>query len=74
MPLIVKRENGSIDWAYDDAMRVLIRIPSAAFYANLEFAGIVPPHGSAGDCDTGFVQWLAGQVRAVGGTVYEPAQ
>lgn len=75
VPLIVKRENGVVDWAWDDAMRVMIRIPSQNYYLNLQFAGVIDVgHGAADACDSGFIDWFKGQVLGAGGTVYEPAQ
>lgn len=75
MPLIVKRENGQVDWAWDDAMRVLIRIPTANYYANLQFAGVIDTdHGTADSCDSAFIEWYRGQVIGAGGTVFEPPQ
>jgi len=75
MPLIVKRENGAVDWAWDDAMRVMIRIPTEDYYKNLQFAGVIDTaHGAAPSCDTEFVNWFKGQVIGAGGTVFEPQQ
>lgn len=75
MPLIVKRENGVVDWAWDDAMRVMIRIPTQNYYLNLQFAGVIDTdHGAAEACDTDFINWFKGQVRGAGGLVYEPAE
>jgi hypothetical protein len=75
MPLIVKRENGAVDWAWDDAMRVMIRIPTENYYRNLEYAGVIDTaHTTAPSCDTPFIDWFKGQVLGAGGTVYEPAQ
>lgn len=73
MPLIVKRENGVVDWAWDDAMRILIRIPTENYYKNLQFAGVIDTgHGDAETCDSGFISWFKGVVAGAGGTVYEP--
>jgi len=73
MPLIVKRENGAVDWAWDDAMRILIRIPTADYYANLQFAEVIDvDHGTAPECDSAFIDWYKGQVIGAGGTVFEP--
>ena len=75
MPLIVKRQNGVVDWAWDDAMRVMIRIPSQNYDSNLQFAGVIDTgHGAAESCDDGFIDWFKGQVLGAGGTVYEPAE
>ena len=75
MPLIVKRENGVVDWAWDDTMRVMIRVPTENYYKNLQFAGVIDTdHGAADACDSGFIEWFKGQVLGAGGTVYEPAQ
>lgn len=75
MPLIVKRENGAVDWAWDDAMRILIRIPTENYYKNLQYAGVIDTdHGAAESCDTPFIEWFKGTVLGAGGTVFEPSQ
>ena len=75
MPLVVKRENGSVDWAWSTDLSVMIRIPTENFYKNLQFAGVIETdHGAAEPCDSEFVSWFRGQVLGAGGTVYEPAQ
>lgn len=75
LPLIVKRENGVVDWCWDEAMQIMIRIPTENFYRNLEFAGVIGiGHGQAPSCDTGFINWFKGVVSNAGGTVWEPAE
>ena len=75
MALIVKRENGYIDWAWSDDMRLMIRIPNEDYYKNLQFAGVIDTgHGEADACDSGFISRFKGVVRDAGGIVYEPAQ
>ena len=73
--LIVKRENGAVDWAWSDDMRLLMRIPTENYYKNLEFAGVIDVgHGSAPSCDSAFIDWFKGVVAGAGGTIFEPAQ
>jgi len=75
MPLIVKRENGAVDWAWSDDLSLLIRIPTEDYYRNLQYLGIVDvDHGAAETCETNIIEWLKGQVVGAGGTVFEPPQ
>lgn len=73
--LIVKRENGVVDWAWTDDLSFMLRIPSQNYYLNLQFAGtITVEYGTAESCDTGFIDWMKGQVAGAGGQIFEPAQ
>lgn len=75
LPLIVKRLDGVVDYAWADDMSFIVRIPSQAFYQNLEFAGVIAiGHGQAPSCDQGFINWFEGCVNSRGGTVWHPEQ
>lgn len=76
MPLIVKRADegaGLVDYAWSDDLRLIVRIPTVAYYANLQTAEILDvDHGAAETVGMDLVDWLKGQVAAAGGTVFEP--
>lgn len=75
LPLIVKRLDGQVDYAWADDMSFCMRIPTEAFYKNLEFAGIIAiGHGQAPSMDQGFINWFEGCVISRGGTVWHPEQ
>lgn len=74
MPLIVKRVDG-VDFAYADDMSYLIKIPTASYYANLQFFGIIDvDHGAAEGADQAGYNWLRDEIRKSGGRVYESAE
>jgi hypothetical protein len=75
VPLTVMRTAG-VDYGYDaDAMSLFIRIPTEAYYKNLQYLDIVKvDHGKAKPVEQNIVDWLRGQVAGSGGRVYEPAE
>ena len=79
MALICRRaqeqdiEGRWVDYAWDDALRVFLRIPTQQYYENLRYAGVIEPkHGEAKTENWDLVSWIRGQVAAAGGRVYEP--
>ena len=74
MALIVKRANG-VDYGWTDDLSFFMRIPSAAYYANLgAVIDGIPAHGTAPDTGDDVVQWYRGQVAGAGGRIFEPLQ
>lgn len=74
MALLVRRVDG-VDFAYADDMSYFLRIPTEAYYANLQSFGIIDvDHGAAESADQAGYTWLRDEVRKAGGRVYETAE